>query len=201
MSLWRRPFRFLRDGVSVLAAAGLVLVTRSSFADHYHVPSGSMEPTVHTGDHILVSKMAYGLRMPLTHVKMVSFHAPSRGDVVVLDSPENGTVLLKRVVAVGGDRVGVRDGIVSINGTPQPTHNKGDGQLEESLDGRVHPLGSLGGSELPETVVPPGDLLVMGDNRGNSHDGRDFGFVSAESVLGRAIAVFARQGVLGWHEL
>ncbi|WP_394847110.1 signal peptidase I [Pendulispora brunnea] len=201
MSLWPRPFRFLRDGVSVLAAAGLVFVTRSSFADHYHVPSGSMEPTIHTGDHILVSKMAYGLRMPLTHAKMVSFHAPSRGDVVVLDSPENGTVLLKRVVAVGGDRVAVHDGVISIDDVPQPTMSKDDGQLEESLDGHVHPLGSLGGSELPETVVPPGQLLVMGDNRGNSHDGRDFGFVPADTVLGRALAVFARQGILGWHKL
>ncbi|WP_394836769.1 signal peptidase I [Pendulispora rubella] len=201
MSLWHRPFRFLRDGVSVLAAAGLVFVTRSSFADHYHVPSGSMEPTIHTGDHILVSKMAYGLRMPLTHVQMVNFHAPARGDVVVLDSPENGTVLLKRVVAIGGDRVAVHDGEVSINGAPQPTHNKDDGELEEWLDGRVHALGSLGGSELPETVVPPGEILVMGDNRGNSHDGRDFGFVSASTVLGRAVAVFARRGVLGWHGL
>jgi len=184
----------------VLATAGIVFIARSSFADHYWVPTGSMEPTVHAGDRIVVSKLAYGLRVPLTHVQMVSFHAPARGDVVVLESPESGTVLLKRVVAVGGDRVAVHDGTLTINGIAQPTKSDG-GHLAESLDGRVHLLGSLGGTELLETQVPRGQLLVMGDNRGDSHDGRDFGFVARERVIGRAVAVFVREGSLGWNKL
>jgi len=196
----RRPSRVPRDIVTVLAAAGMVFIARSSFADHYRVPSGSMEPTVHVGDRIIVSKLAYGLRMPLTHVQMIAFHAPTRGDVVVLDSPESGVVLLKRVVAIGGDRVAVRGGTLTINGLEQPTMSDG-GVLAESLDGRPHALGSLGGTELAETVIPTGQLLVMGDNRGDSHDGRDFGFVSADRVLGRAMAVFLRDGALGWHSL
>ncbi len=190
-----------RDMASILATAGMVFITRSSLADHYRVPTGSMEPTVQVGDHIVVSKMAYGLRVPLTHVQMATFGAPARGDVIVLESPESGIVLLKRVVAVGGDKVAVNDGIVTINGAVQGTSYLEGGQLAESLGGKVHPLGSLGGSELEETLVPAGQLLVMGDNRGNSHDGRDFGFVSTDRVLGRAIAVFMREGSLGWKSL
>jgi len=159
-----------------------------------------MEPTIHVGDHIVVSKAAYGLRVPLTHVQMATFGAPARGDVVVLESPETSIVLLKRVVAVGGDRVAVHDGTLTIDGVVQPTTYDG-GQLEESLDGHTHALGSLGGSELSETIVPAGRILVMGDNRGNSHDGRDFGFVELNRVLGRAMAVIVREGALGWTAL
>ncbi|WP_394823002.1 signal peptidase I [Pendulispora albinea] len=201
MRLLRSPSRIPRELVSVLATTAIVFVARSSFADHYRVPSGSMEPTVHPGDRIVVSKLAYGLRVPLTHVQMITFHAPARGDVVVLESPESGIVLLKRVVAVGGDRVGVHEGLLTINGVVQPTTVGDGGQIAESLDGRVHALGSLGGTELPETEVPAGQLLVMGDNRGDSHDGRDFGFVARDMVLGRAMAVFSRKGALGWNPL
>src|SRR5580698_4669975 len=96
-----------RDLVSILAAAAVVLVARASFADHYRVPSGSMEPTVVVGDQICVNKAAYGLRIPGSETYVLSGEGPSRGDVVVLSSPADGEVLLKRVVAVPGDVVQV----------------------------------------------------------------------------------------------
>jgi signal peptidase I len=190
-----------RSAVQILVMLGVGFTARASLADHYQVPTGSMEPTVQVGDRIAVSKLAYGLRVPLTHVQIASFGQPARGDVVVLESPESGMVLLKRVVAVGGDRVSVTDGALSINGIAQPTSDDGRGHLEESLDRKTHALGSLGGTELEDTIVPPDHVLVMGDNRGNSHDGRDFGFVRNDLILGRAIGVFARHGSFAWQSL
>src|SRR5580700_11565501 len=96
-----------RDVVSILAASAIVMVARASFADHYEVPSGSMEPTVAVGDQICVNKMAYGLRVPASQRYLVEGQGPARGDVVVLASPTDGEVLLKRVVGIPGDVVEV----------------------------------------------------------------------------------------------
>lgn len=163
-----------------------MLAARSSLADHYRVPSGSMEPTVMTSDRVVVNKAAYGLRIPWTGSWLIDAEAPARGDVVVLESPESGIVLLKRVVAVGGDRVAVRDGQVSIDGRPADEH--------AAL--------SLGpGPDLEPTLVPAGELLVLGDNRGNSHDGRAFGFVPVRTVLGRVEAVYERGNHFTWQQV
>ncbi|HEY8078410.1 MAG TPA: signal peptidase I, partial [Labilithrix sp.] len=106
--------RRFRTVLETCAFAAVAFFARASFADHYRVPSGSMEPTVQVGDHVAVAKAAYGVRVPMTDVWLARWADPARGDVVVLDSPEDGKVLLKRVVAVAGDRVEVRDGRVRI---------------------------------------------------------------------------------------
>lgn len=181
----KRPW--IRDLLVMAAVAIVTLAARSSLADHYVVPSGSMQPTVEVGDRVVVDKAAYGLRLPWSAIWLAPPHAPARGDVVVLASPESGTVLLKRVVAIGGDEVAVRRGMVWIDGRPT---------REPWLD-----LGRGGGPDFGPTHVPLGDLLVMGDNRGNSHDGRFFGLVSQRAVLGRAVAVYLRDGSLVWIDL
>lgn len=173
--------------LQVAAVAAVAFTARASFADHYRVPSGSMEPTVHTGDHIVVAKAAYGIRVPLTDEYVVRFGHPSRGEVVVLESPENGTVLLKRVVAVAGEEVEVRDGHVLIDGHAV-----------------VEPWASVamgGGPDFGPTRVPKGKLLVLGDNRGNSHDGRALGWIDESGVLGRAFAIVSRDGRLVYESL
>jgi signal peptidase I len=184
----------VREAARTLALAVILLAARATLADQYWVPSGSMEPTVEVADRVLVNKLAYGLRVPLSTVYLARFGAPARGDVVVLASPESGEVLLKRVVAVGGDRVTVRGGALAIDGTPVPL---ADGV--EAL-GRPHRI-SRGGPELGPVVVPADHVLVMGDNRGNSHDGRAFGFVPRRALLGRAVGVFVRGGRPAWHRL
>jgi signal peptidase I len=184
---------FVRTMLQVASAAAVAFTARASLADHYRVPSGSMEPTVHVGDRIVVSKAAYGLRLPLTDTYLVRYSAPARGDVVVIEPPDDeskhamdsdvlGSVLLKRVVAVEGDLVEVRDGHVHIDGREVP-------EARISLD-------AGGGPDLAPVRVPRGKVLLLGDNRGNSRDGRIFGFVDREHVLGRAVSVVARDGHL-----
>jgi signal peptidase I len=188
--------------VSVAGAAAVVMVARASFADHYKVPSGSMEPTVEVGDQICVNKAAYGVRLPVTETYVVQGSAPARGDVVVLASPADGEVLLKRVVAVPGDVVEVRDGRVVIGGVEAPVREVDGGSVEE-LGGHEHALGTGygGGPDFGPTRVPEGRFLVLGDNRGNSRDGRFFGWVDRGAILGRAAAVCLRDGKPVWRPL
>ena len=191
-----------KDLVAILVALASILVGRASLADHYYVPSGSMQPSVEPGDRVVVHKAAYGLRIPWSQAWLTEVAMPNRGDVVVLHSPETGEVLLKRVVAIAGDRVAVHGGRVWIDGQALPVIASG-GSLREQLGDRTHPLrlASSGGPDLPAVMVPADTLLVMGDNRGNSHDGRSFGFVEARAVLGRAVSGIYRNGELRWIEL
>ena len=180
-----------RSFLSVAGFAAALLFTRASLADHYRVPSGSMEPTIEVEDHVVVLKAAYGLRAPLTDAYLLGPRTPARGDVVVLTSPDDGIVLLKRVVAVAGDMVSVTDGHVNV--TPARGSST---SAREGVDFAIS-LDFGGGPNLLEQRVPDGKMLVMGDNRGNSRDGRTFGFVDVSSVLGQATAVMGKHGVRG----
>ena len=176
------------------AAFALVLMSaRSSLADHYVVPSGSMQPSVEIGDRILVNKAAYGLRVPFSSTYLTRFAGPAIGDVVVLDAPDEDKVLLKRVVGVPGTRVEVRGGRVRIDGKLAPVEPRGDG-LFEQLGAADHALRLTdgGGPGWGPVTIPEDRYLVMGDNRGDSRDGRFFGLVTREAILGRAVGVFWR---------
>jgi len=198
----RLPRPFLREVTTVCAGAVVVLFARTSLADHYVVPSGSMEPTVLVGDRILVDRLAFGVRAPLAAGYLFAGEDPRPGDVVVLASPEDGRTLLKRVVAVPGDTVSVQDGVVR-RGPEDPRGEAGGAAPQEWLGGAAHEL-SLdrgGGPDLAPVVVPAGMFLVLGDHRGDSHDGRAFGFVPRDAIHGRARAVFARAGRPVWRSL
>lgn len=169
----------------------LVFAGRSSLADHYLVPSGSMEETLQVGDRVVVDKRAHGLRLPFTNIEISNGVGVTRGEVVIFDSPRNGVRLIKRIVAIGGDEVLIRNGHISINGVPLLTQSA----LEKfgSRQARLN-LGDGGGPDLYIERVPDGMLLAVGDHRGNSLDGRMFGLVSEEDIYGRAIAVYYRRG-------
>jgi signal peptidase I len=170
----------------VLAA---VTAARSSLADHYYVPSGSMQYTLMDGDRVIVNKMAYGFRIPLTKIDIVGASTPTRGDIAVFDSPEDGTTrLIKRIVAIGGDHVLVRNGQLSINGQPL-----GDRKVEHFGDRDALLNLTHGGGPDFEVDVPPGMVLAMGDHRGNSNDGRSFGLIDERELFGRAIAIYYRR--------
>ena len=180
----------------------MFLSARSSLADHYQVPTGSMMPTVEIGDRIAVNKAAYGLRVPFTNTYFTEFSAPARGDVVVLESPrEEGLVLLKRVVATPGDVVQVRAGRIWLDGEPAPL-DEHSGALVEQLGSSLHEirLDQGGGQDFGPVLIPENSFLVMGDNRGQSLDGRLFGLVDRQAILGRAAGVYWRHGLV-WRDL
>ena len=181
--------RWLRQNLGFILFMLGMLATRSSFADHYLVPSGSMEPTLQPGDRVLVDKRAYGLRIPFTLVRLTEGDAPGRGDVVIFDAPDSGTRLIKRIVAVGGDLLEVHDGHVFINRI----------RAEERTALDLH-LG--GGPDVAPIRVPQGQVFVMGDFRGNSRDSRFFGFVKQDHLYARATGVYYRSGDgFTWHPL
>lgn len=170
--------RWLRSNKRFLFGLFCLFVFRGSLADHYLVPSGSMEPTLLPGDRVVVDKRAYGVNLPFTETRLIDGKAVARGDIVVFDAPDSGTRLIKRVVAVGGDTVEVRGGHVFINGrTESPDHAN---------------LQYGGGPDVPPVLVPAGHVLTLGDSRGNSRDGRWFGFVPVSALYAKALRVYYR---------
>jgi signal peptidase I len=185
----------LSEAVSLLILLALMTAARSSLADHYFVPSGSMEYALIPGDRVVVDKTAYGFRIPLTTVDVFGASGPERGDVAVFDSPRDGTRLIKRIVAVGGDEVSVTNGLLSVNGEPVGVPIGKQRAIEHFGDRQVVlNLTDGGGPDLPEQRIPEGMVLALGDHRGNSLDGRHWGFVPETELYGRAIAVYYRRG-------
>ncbi len=176
----------------LLLLVAVILSARSSFADHYLVPTGSMEYTLMPGDRVVVDKSAYGIRLPFTHFEIIERDAVRRGEVVIFDSPKDGTRLIKRIVAIGGDQISMRNGKLMINGVVLGTSPGFD---TEKFGERLATLNLQhgGGPDIPVSIIPKGKLLAVGDNRGRSHDGRYFGLVGEEEIYGRAAAVYYRR--------
>ena len=182
--------RLSREGFSILLLVIGVLAARSTLADHYHVPSGSMEPTLVAGDRVVVDKLAYGLRVPFTRLHLTQGQAVERGAVVIFDSPRDGKRLIKRIVAVGGDAVTISNGHLLINGESMALPGNFDTEIFGDRVVRLN-LADGGGPDF-ERIIPEGKLLAIGDHRGNSLDGRIFGLIEQQAVYGRAIAVYYR---------
>lgn len=182
---------------------------RSVLADWNWVPTGSMNPTILEGDLVFVNKAAYGLRVPLTQYRVAEWSAPARGDVVVLLSPEDGMRLVKRVIGVPGDTVELQNNRLIINGEPvaydelpasyardlSPQLRQAAEFAREDLAGKRHAVMAL--PQVParrsfqKVTVPPGQFLVLGDNRDNSKDSRYFGVVDRRLIVGKANAIIA----------
>jgi signal peptidase I len=188
-------------------------VFRTSVADWNTVPTGSMRPTILEGDVVLVNRLAYDLKVPFTHVAVARLGEPRRGDIVTFDSPADGVRLVKRLVALPGDVVEVRDDVLTING--QVARYDGfevaDESREygfpmtadtarESVAGAEHAVQFLRGvskRDFAPAVVPPDQYFMMGDNRDNSADSRYFGFVPRELLVGRAHHIVVSADILG----
>ncbi|SRR5579875_55195 len=188
-----------REYAEALAVAAiLALIIRTFLLQAYKIPSGSMEPTLLIGDHILVNKVAYGLRMPDSIFGfqfpglslgryVVRFGSIHRGDVIVFVFPKDRSKdFIKRVIALAGDKVEVRGTQVYIN-----DHKIADSHAHYSRLSSNSPMSAarLYGDFGPE-VVPPGKIFVMGDNRDQSYDSRFWGFVDVNDVEGRAVIIY-----------
>jgi len=195
---------FARSFFPVLLA---VLILRAFVFEPFRIPSKSMVPTLLVGDFVLVSKFSYGLRLPVTHTKIVSTSEPHRGDVVVFRYPRNPEEdYIKRVIGLPGDHITYRDEQLYINGKPVPRDDKGiyDGPNADVLDQMqlfaehlpgvdephemLHVLGRPGPEA--DVVVPDNMYFCMGDNRDNSSDSRVWGFVPEENLVGRAFMIW-----------
>jgi signal peptidase I len=184
---------FRKEVAPILLALVLVTAARSSLADHYYVPSGSMENTLFAGDRVVVDKTAYGWRIPYTKIDVIEGSRPQAGEVAVFDSPADGILLIKRIVATGGQVVSLRDGHLFIDGMALEA---GGAPSREEFGKRVVELNLAdgGGPPIDRLVMPQGKLLAIGDHRGNSLDARYWGLIDERELYGRAVAVYYRKG-------
>jgi signal peptidase I len=185
----KRKINWISELVSLAVVLAGVTVARSSLADHYYVPSGSMEYSLMPGDRVFVDKTAYGVRIPLTKIDMFGATTPNRGDIAVFDSPRDGTRLIKRIVAVGGDKVSLVNGHLTVNGEPL-----GDDRVEHFGDREALLNLHDGGGPDYDMQIPQGMVLAIGDHRGNSLDGRFWGLIPETELFGRAVAIYYRSG-------
>ena len=183
----------------LLLGMGLI---RTAVADYNPVPSGSMHPTILEGDVVLVNRLAYNLKVPLTDIIVTRLADPQRGDIVTFASPKDGTRLIKRIVGLPGDTVEMREGLVYIDGRvleePYVEHTdpNSDPGAEEFAWQRPFLVRTAEASTHPSRnnwgplVVPEKNYFVLGDNRDNSADSRYWGFVPDSLVRGRPMFVY-----------
>lgn len=181
-----RKKSLVREYVEAIAIAILLaLFIRTFIVQAFKIPSGSMLPTLKIGDHLLVSKFSYGIRMPFTGTLLVPFGTPKRGDVIVFRFPRDRSVdYIKRVVGLPGDTVTIKDKHVLINGkaVADPHAHFTSATI---LSGNAGPRDNFG-----PITVPKGAVFVMGDNRDNSYDSRFWGFVDERDILGKAFILY-----------
>lgn len=197
----------VRETLEVLVVAGLLaLFIRTFVVQAFKIPSGSMLETLQIGDHLLVSKFLYGIKMPFTHKIIVPVSEPDRGDIVVFEFPLNPDVdFIKRIVGVPGDTLEIRDKQLYRNGEPvkepytQYTDSivyPGRNSIPEELSTDQYEAYFNGQSQLshrdqmPKITVPEGKYFMMGDNRDGSFDSRFWGFVDRKALVGKGLIIY-----------
>ena len=207
---------WLRQNRGFLLFLVLLGLFRTAVADWNPIPSGSMRPTLLEGDLVFVDRLAYDLKVPLTDLSLLRLGDPRRGEIVIFHSPRDGKRLIKRVVALPGDRIEMRAKHLIINGeqadylpeaaalaggdTNEPGLAVGAERFVESLGTNRHEVQFLfptAHDDFGPVTVPPDQYLMLGDNRDNSADSRFFGFVPRHLLIGRAQVVLGSLDMLG----
>jgi signal peptidase I len=225
----REPFFSRASLTSLASAVAIFLFIRIFLIAAYHIPSESMEPTLLVGDFLFVDEVSYGAHIPFTHLKLPGFTTPKRGSIVVYESPpqrcipntacvfdpaDSTPVVVKRAVAVAGDTVYMRQGLLYVNGIAQ---RQGFGASSEPLaqddtspyyawQHRFEVKGSRFGPPPAQPshdnwgplLVPSGHLMSMGDNRYQSIDGRYYGFAPLANVRGRPLFIYFSFDTQDW---
>lgn len=174
----------LREYIEAFAIAILLaLLIRTFIIQAFKIPSGSMLPTLQIGDHLLVSKFIYGIKVPFNGTTLIPIKSPKRYDVIVFKYPRDPSVdYIKRVIGTPGDTLKIVNKRVYINGEAieDPyAHFSSPNILQGSPRDNLSPI-----------TIPEGKVFVMGDNRDNSHDSRFWGFVDQKDILGKAFIIY-----------
>ena len=170
---------------AICIAVLLALFIRTFVVQAFKIPSGSMLPTLLIGDHLLVNKFIYGLRLPFSNKMLIPYKNPTRGDVVVFRYPKDRSIdYIKRVIGTPGDTVEIRAKKVFVNG-----------ELVQDPHAHISSPNVLNAANSPRDnygpiLVPEGRIFVMGDNRDNSYDSRFWGFVDQKDILGKAFVLY-----------
>ncbi len=209
---------------ALLIALFAALVLRQFVIASYNVPTGSMKDTILIGDFMFVNKFVYGARSPIwigvpfteigfeiPHFRLPALAEPKRTEILVFDYPKNiKQDYIKRCVAVGGQSVEIKDGILYIDDRPEgefiPMGQKFDSDPNERLmvtythvvpyDGgnpytiRHFLINSTRKEQMPRLVVPENHYFMMGDNRDNSLDSRSWGFVNRDQIVGKPLMIW-----------
>jgi signal peptidase I len=206
--------KWMRANKGFLLFLMLFGIFRTAVADWNPIPSSSMHPNLLEGDVVFVNRLAYNVKVPLTDIVIHPTGEPQRGDIVTFSSPVNGTRLIKRVIALPGDRVEMRNDELIINGQAAGYTALGHGveniqgvgdlaavQVSESVGQSRHAIQFLpqikARRDFAALVVPPGEYMMLGDNRDNSADSRYIGLVPRALLIGRAERVLASADITG----
>lgn len=206
---------WLRANKGFIVFLMLFGVFRTAIADWNPIPSGSMRPGLLEGDVVFVNRLAFNVKVPLTDVVLARTGDPQRGDVVTFTSPTSGNRLIKRIMAIPGDTVEMRDDQLIINGQ-RAVYTQPEELLEPIGEGRmVHAqrFDETFGTQhqriqvMPEVLssrrsfepirVPADQFLMLGDNRNNSEDSRYIGLVPRHLLIGRAVRVLVSADIDG----
>jgi signal peptidase I len=176
----------IRENIeAILVAILLALLIRTFIVQAFKIPSGSMKQTLQIGDHILVNKFIYGIRIPFLRSAIVPFKQPKRGDIIVFKFPvDPDKDFIKRVIGIAGDRVEGRDKKIYVNNKPI------DDYFSIRTDPQIIPRGMQARDNFGPIIVPNNALFVMGDNRDQSFDSRFWGFVDLKVVSGKAFMIY-----------
>lgn len=170
---------------AIIIALLLALVIRAFVIQAFKIPSGSMKPTLLVGDHILVNKFIYGIRLPYWNQELIHISDPKRQDIVVFRYPVDPSKdFIKRVIGLPGDTVRIQGKKVFVNeqllSEPYAVHS----------DSRILPASASPRDNMEPLVVPSHSLFVMGDNRDESYDSRFWKFVDVSELRGKAFVIY-----------
>jgi signal peptidase I len=200
-------FEYARSFFPILL---LVLCIRSFLVEPFRIPSGSLEPTLHVGDFILVNKYNYGIRLPVLNNKVIANSEPSTGQIVVFRFPPHPSIdYIKRFIGMPGDHIQYKNKVLTVNGKTAPqqfveyttdsTTDAEGRQISWQVEKRIETINGISHAiyirpdalaEDIDMIVPPNCYFAMGDNRDSSYDSRIWGCVPEQNIIGRAMYVW-----------